>query len=478
MTKPEQRQEAQHDSDKKQHHALCTQLDTSRAVANGRLYLWDLLITAAYFAPPALTDTMCLDSAAIRSYSQDTEARETFCHLISSGQLTCLRRKAPDFRTVLMKMLRAEDEPMWFSSLKQDENKRVRAELADRKNMTDEDLLWRFSEALGIGNKTFESAAISLEEWFKPGKDSLTSWPTPSKPFARSVLDQIGHLEAKDPESLKETSGGAKRLRDHLDAVLNMDNHDGDTQKDVDRTTMWKKLGYTQGKPLPFAEARCKEIVDREYLFRFPDALGWSTVHHNTVTDRILPSHPPDFLDDLCCSAIYHQHRASHLAPIQTNPGVLRALAEHVAARDFVPLFTKLATSRDPENTTNDFHEELSQAIGDSVSMAVSEKRPHDPGDPARRITVYGGMGALLGGLVAVVNQIADGLPLGRWGTVRCFIDGASKGGSVGLAVGAAAIVLAPLLAGGTGRLTARAKGRSRLRELFPRYSRLLRESV
>lgn len=441
--------------------AFCSHLDTP-AVSGSNLtdpfsYLLNVLLARVYAGVPVLTDTMFLDTAALRAPGRaGDQARELLAELVRRDGLVCLRRPARSFHQALGKMVCSR---VHFSSLTGDENRRLgticEAHLSDADQAADgflAALRWRERESYEAHLKWLDDHVSGhVEAWPCVGARSLAGRVLEDIEALRGVSNRCNasrHVQRLH----KALCEGEATTRSHMLKLLDV------------RAMTSKAIGA-----LTVGQRECLRLVNYQYISAFPDARGELSLH--TKRWSATPGNRKSMIENELFETVAGAQK--ELGRIALGPRLAVPLFE--AFLDFAqrepPLAQQLQKRSGHAKVFADFHQKLRQVGEDALRpvMAAQRKlfwsRLRRRG-PAFCVMSLPGQGQLAGTVVVPSGGSAS----------------ASTQVMIGAAVGAALTWLGPPAWSLVNLLWADHQVRRSLREAFPKRlkarSRALRRGV
>jgi len=420
-----------------------------------RRYLWDLLLTRLYVGVPVLTDTMLIDTRAMREVARDPVCSNVFGQLVGTGNLIGLRRgRAGSFKEAAGVMVKAG---MKFSSLDKDRGDSLKASVERNPGMSTEEA---YHLLLAVLADNGEKEAADYFQLLDRSALSIENWPTIEVPYPKAVFTNLEQCWLLNPQRFQEdTNGNTERLLRYLNRHLKEEaKKPQQKRRYATRTDMWDLLGV--GKPLRKAEALALSLVNREYHFRFPDATGHGAVLFHRLDNLVGRESRVTSARQLVYNAMANQNRVTELDP----EGVCSAYVEPVFEQmlkianstGFRPLAERIAPSGDQVAVVNEFQTDLERAL--ESALPRPKRTPLPPtGEVAAKCAVWSMGGGLAGAIVG--------------GVVACDpMTAAQAGGLGGGAVGLLGSYGACAWRNGKGRIWANLAGRKALRKLFAEY--------
>lgn len=253
---------------------FCAHLDTARKLAHPGGFLWELLMTRLYAGTPVLTDTMLLDTKALREAYQYAITSPIFEDMLKKHLVVCLHRSVgTSFREVLGTMVRNK---LLFSGISDVERGKFEGTAETFKDVEPNEAAEKFwQECLTPDDKYHEYVA-----WLDSNYEKILmqNWPALEnvQPFEGRVLQGIEEV------SQIMRSGGVDASASCLQGIKERIRKSLEEEGRVSRSDMWRICGYHGGSPaegVTFEQLRCLEIIDFEYLSSFPDEKNWKTFH-------------------------------------------------------------------------------------------------------------------------------------------------------------------------------------------------------
>ena len=254
---------------------FCDHLDTARKLAHPGGFLWELLMTRLYQGTPVLTDTMFLDTKALREVYRSAVASPILEDMLKKHFVVCLHRSVgTSFKEVLGTMV-GRNKAL-FSGISDAERGKFEETAETFKDVEPNEAAEKFWQKCLEPDDNYQEYVSWLDSNYE--KILMQNWP---------ALENVGPFEGRVLQGIEEVSqimrsGGVdasarslQRMKDRIRKRLEEEGR-------VTRSDMWRLCRYhgtSQTKRLTFEQLRCLEVIDYEYLATFPDEKGWQTHH-------------------------------------------------------------------------------------------------------------------------------------------------------------------------------------------------------